>query len=111
MKVYIPHLPTRYDRATESRVPSIDINPARQYGEFVRLLDPEKNVHAGMLADAIEEVGDNMADFNEEDAILAVGDVVLIAAAIAKANDIHGSCRVLRWDRTSKSYDLIEVCL
>lgn len=111
MRVFIPHVPTRYDRVTQTRVPSFDLNPARQYGEFVCLLDADRTVSADTLPIALSELADGMEDFEPADVLLCVGDVVLIAAAIAYANEVHGKVRLLRWVKNRKSYELVEVSL
>lgn len=106
-KIMIPNLPTRFDQATQRRVPSIDVNPAAQYGEFHYLV--EKFDCDPMIA--LEELANNMGMMREDDIILCVGDIVLIAAAIAYANDTFGYARLLRWSRKKKSYDLMTVVL
>lgn len=106
-KVMIPNLPTRFDQATRQRVPSIDINPAAQYGEFAYLV----NDFNGDTDSALSELANQMDAMNPDDIILCVGDIVLIAAAIAYANDTFGAARILRWSRNKKSYDLLEITL
>lgn len=98
--VYIPSLPTRYDMATQQDVPMIDLNPAAAYGEL-RVLSEHP---------ATEGDVDRMrVPITADDYILAVGDVVLVAALIAHALVTTGAARVLRWDKHKRDYDVWEV--
>lgn len=111
-RVFIPHVPSRYDHVAGLPVPSLDLNPAHQFGEFVTLNGPcrllnEDDVNAGISA-----VADGMAEFRAQDYILCVGDVALVAAAIAYAADgISSPVKILRWNRETKRYDVMEVSL
>lgn len=107
-KVYIPSVPTRYDPASSSRISAVDLNPATKFGELDILvpLDGTRDIH--------EEIGiirDGLSEIKRGDFIVAVGDPILIAAAIAYACDMLGEVRVLRWDRISKRYSVLEVVL
>lgn len=56
------------------------------------------------IPSALESIADKMQDFTPNDFIVAIGDVVLIAAAISYACDIHGSVKLLRWDKLYRTY-------
>ena len=105
--VFIPNVPTRYDAATEGRVPSIDLNPATQFGSLVTMTKTD--------APADQQVRDIKAEidirFQEGDYILCVGDVVLTAVAIAYVSKLFGAATVLRWNRRAKSYDVVMVSI
>lgn len=108
-KVFIPNLPTRHDEATQQRVPSLDLNPAAQFGELVTLTE-------GALHDlpALHRARDairiaTMKDLRPQDCILCVGDVALTALCIAHALARNGHVTLLRWDRNKRSYDAVEV--
>lgn len=104
-KVFIPSVPTRWDEATRGRVPSIDLNPAAQYGELHTLSDGQ-----GPFEDQLESVRLTAGEaIDKDDYILCVGDVVLTAAAIAIANAMNGVVNLLRWDREAKHYNVVTV--
>ena len=107
-KVFIPQVPTRFDHATQERVPSLDLNPARQYGEFVEMTHYSR---PGRTDEALAELKTTIRHATADDLILVVGDIVLVAAAISMMNDMFGRALVLRWDRDKKSYDFVEVRL
>lgn len=102
--VFIPDIPTRYDKATDSRIPSIDLNPASQFGELVPMSSSGNPNEVQM-----EEVRETASRVGPEDYVLCVGDIVLTALAIASVCAVNGSVRLLRWDRESRSYNVVTV--
>lgn len=111
--VFIPHVPTRYEPLKGGRVPTIDLNPAAEHGTLVLLADLECGgpVTQELLPKALEQIHDKLSQMTCDDYIVAVGDPILVAAAIAYAADQHGKVKVLRWDRHSKRYVALEVDL
>ncbi len=106
-KVYAPQVPSRYDAATRLWVPSINLDPAKAWGELVVMLPPNANrMHIEPLAQAMRE---KMRDFAAEDWIVAVGDPSLIATAACIAHRTAGILRILKWDRQQASYMPVEV--
>lgn len=104
--VFIPSVPSRYDPLTGQRVPSVDLSKAESFGALKPLTEMRSHYD---FSESIEEVRDGMAHFRKGDAVVAVGDVILVAAAIAYACDMFGSVQVLRWDREQREYNPIEV--
>jgi hypothetical protein len=106
-KAYAPQVPAKYDPATKLWVPSINLEPAKQFGDLVIMLPPNANrLHINPLVVALRE---QMKDFTAEDAIIAVGDPSLIAAAACIAvRKTGGLLRILKWDRQSSSYIVVE---
>lgn len=93
-KVFIPSLPAR----------SVDLSAAREYGHVVTIVAGEVRMPEDLVAVAETPIG-------PRDYIVAVGDVVLVAAAITHACRRNESARVLRWDRKRQTYDTVEVKL
>lgn len=106
-KVYAPQVPSKYDPATKLWVPSINLDPAKHFGEVVVMLPPNANrLHINPLVVALRE---QMKDFSAEDYVVAVGDPSLIAAAACiAAKKTGGLLRILKWDRQSSSYIPVE---
>lgn len=106
-KVYAPQVPSRYDAATRLWVPSINLEPAKPFGEVVVMLPPNANrLHINPLVVALRE---QMKDFSADDYIVAVGDPSLIAAAACIAvKKTGGLLRILKWDRQTSTYIPVE---
>lgn len=100
--VWIPSLPHRYDAATQQMVPSHDVNAAAEYGKLAVIVDGPIDTHNIKSALAVVR----SAPIDQDDFIMAIGDVVLIAAAIAAA---PSGIRVLRWDKRARTYSVLEV--
>jgi hypothetical protein len=106
-KVYAPQVPSKFDPATKLWVPSINLDPAKQFGDLVVMLPPNANrLHINPLVVALRE---QMKDFAPEDYVIAVGDPSLIAAASCIAvKKTNGLLRILKWDRQTSSYIAVE---
>lgn len=104
--VWIPQLPTRYNKKTGEREPIIDIQASKadQYGRVeVLQLGPTNEVAADETVDAIaEQIANHYAP---QDYILCIGDVRLLSAAIAAAWIVVGSANLLRWDSRTETYN------
>lgn len=107
-KVFIPRLPTRFDRATNTRVPAIDVNPAAQYGELVQLFPADIS-----REEAIARIHNPTVNsrIDPDDYILAVGDIALLALVVAYALMRNGRATLLRWDNDVKLYKQEEIQL
>lgn len=108
--VWIPAIPSRYDPLSKRRVPTIDVALAEQYGELRQIIpidtEVDRNVQA-CVEDVVEEIG---SGYNvEEDYVLAVGDLVCCAAAVAVVLADAGECNVLRWSKHTKTYSVVRV--
>lgn len=98
--VWIPSLPHRYDAATQALIPAYDVNDAEQFGELSVIVEGAVTNIEGAIRDV------KRAPIKEDDYIMAIGDVVLIAIAIAQAPD---GTRLLRWNKRLHEYDILEV--
>jgi len=110
-KVFIPSIPTRWDKATSTRVPTIDVNAASQFGDLILLVD---EAAAGAdIQSQIERIetgiDDELTDPLGEYYLLCVGDIPLIAAAAHYIQDHHGFISLLRWDRIEQRYNVSEI--
>lgn len=109
-KVFVPQVPSRFDRASRVWVPIVELSSAQQYGDIVEMLPPEANrLHTGPLVAAMKEA---MAGITDEDWVVAVGDPSLIAAAAAiAAAKCGGKLRLLKWDRITSTYLAVEMSI
>ena len=109
--VYLPAVPMRFDPLLNIRAPVIDVSPAQHFGELRPLLDLDYNLGNNQFEEAVEIVCEKLAEFGAEDFIAAVGDPILIAAAVSFVLSRRSSCNVLRWDRRKKVYHAVKITL
>jgi hypothetical protein len=102
-KVYAPQQPSRFDTTLSMWVPTMNMQPARKFGELVVLLPPDANrLHTAPLLATLKE---RMEHFDTEDWLICVGDPSLIAAAACiAARKTGGVLRLLKWDRMASDY-------
>lgn len=95
-----------------------DVSAARKYGDVLYVHfkylypdDLEGTCAPFRLPGAVRAEMENYArEFNPtEDILLIVGDHLQLVAFAALLGRLHGSFRVLRWDRTVSDYILVEV--
>lgn len=102
-RCFIPQAPTRYDRGTDLRLPTIDFAPAQKFGTLVVCLPPDVSPHnAHPIAIALRE---KMWDFDSDDYLIAVGDPTLIGIAFhIAAERTGGKFNQLKWDKFTGQY-------
>lgn len=102
-KVYAPQQPSRFDTTLSMWVPTMNMQPARKFGELVILLPPDANrLHTAPLLATLKE---RMEKFTADDWLICVGDPSLIAAAACIASrKTGGILRLLKWDRMAGDY-------
>lgn len=102
-RTFAPQQPSRYDGTLQLWIPSMNLEPARKYGDLTVMLPPGANsLHIAPLVAALKE---RMADFGADDWLIAVGDPSLIAAAACIAvRNTGGVLRLLKWDRQAGDY-------
>jgi len=92
-KIYVLQHPVRNGRP-------LDISDAARYGEMQPpVFSPKYNVLLD-VTDAIMKLESALADYCEDDYIIAIGDPVLIGAAMAiGARNAGGKVKLLKWNR------------
>lgn len=110
-RIYTPSVPTRYDPATESRVSSVDLRPAMQFGDMIVMLPDPLQMNTDNCSKMLDALHGAIGNICPEDFIIAIGDPIIISAAIAYACEINGFVQVLRWDRQTHSYTNVVVVL
>lgn len=107
-RVFIPQVPSRYDRGISSWVPTVNLEPAKAFGELEVLLPPEAGRMPTEDLRALLERG--LATLTPKDWFLTTGDpVVMGIAMVIAARRLNGLLRILRWDRQSRTYEPVEV--
>jgi hypothetical protein len=89
--------------------PVFDLSPARKFGQLQVMLPSEPVGDAQPFVDTMREI---LVNFTPDDYLLPLGDPALMGAAVALAA-IHGNgcVRVLRWDRYTRGYQVVEIDL
>ena len=103
-RVFVPSLPTRWDGIAEQRSAVYDLSPAKIYGTLFSL-----SIDVQEAQEALTAIANGMADFSENDYILAIGDVTRIVAAVLAAKEKLSSAKLLQWDKRSQQYLITEV--
>lgn len=103
-KVFVTQIPNRRDKETGALVPSINIGPAAEHGDVVVMMPAQASFFA--TGDLIEQIGNHLCAYNYEDgdAVVALGDPSVIAAAFAYLGAKFGRFTVLKWDRQLGKY-------
>lgn len=107
-KVYIPQVPSRFDKGAGVWVPNFDVSGAAKFGEVVTMMPPEANrLNTAPLAQALRE---KMAAFTADDYVVALGDPTIFAiVACLAVRHCNGNLRMLKWDRMTADYLPVEV--
>jgi hypothetical protein len=104
-RVFVVHQPTGRDRSTGAIKPTMDLSPAREWGELRFILREWENPFADFDATVAEVrrvlLGEGLSD---EDWLLLVGNPCLIGLVAAEAARITGGLRMLQWDRSQHRY-------
>lgn len=102
-KVYVPHVPSRYDSTVKAWVPTVDLSKAERFGEIVVLLKPD--TYRLAISQLIPGMKEKMRGFGPTDYIVALGDPSVIAAAAMIASSMNGGqILMLKWDRNMGDY-------
>ena len=112
-KVYLTMLPQRKMQNGEryEYVPMFNITPAREFGEIVELFPFKANYLDGRAA--ARACREKLKNYNYAagDAVLLLGDTVIMACVIAVLAADHGRFHVLKWDRNLGRYVRISIDL
>lgn len=102
--VYITQIPNRRDEQTETFVPTVNVNPAKEHGELIVMMPSFSAFHAS--ADLVKQLEEKLKDYDYEagDTIMALGDPAIIAVAFAILGKTRSKFTILKWDRIVKRY-------
>lgn len=104
-RVFVINVPTKMDPHGNLE-PSIDVEPAAEYGSLIHILPPGELI--GTPDQTIARIHSALEDFSEDDHLLLCGDPRAIAWASAIAADrADGNLSLLRWIRSQHRYQAI----
>lgn len=105
-KVFLVQNPSFRDQATGEWSPKYDVSAAKAFGEVVELLPPG-NLPAD-LRPALRTMRSKLNGSDPfktfDDYLLALGDPVAIALAVAVLMETRNRFSILKWDRRGKCY-------
>jgi len=103
-KVFVTQIPHKKDASTNALVPSVNMNPAAEYGEIVIMMPPRASFHA--TSDLVKQLTEHLKDYSidDGDCLVALGDPTIIAVACAILGKEKGKFTVLKWDRNLGRY-------
>lgn len=104
--VYVPNLPMRHDAATNKLVPARDINAAANFGH-IQIITRDSQ-QPSQLGDAMRAARQAAEQSQPQDLIVAIGDVLVLAAMISGMWSAHGTATLLRWDKHNQTYRMIQ---
>lgn len=108
-RVFVVQRPAYFCRERKGWVNKYDLSPAEKHGKLIFLLRPG-NIYKDKMQGAIENLQELLADYTENDCLLAIGDPVAISAAVlVAASKTGGSIKMLKFDRIEAQYDCYEV--
>lgn len=99
--VFVTQLPSRYEDG--SWVPSVDVSPAKDFGELVFIIPPGFN-HPS-IETALPQLLAKLEEFTEHDYLLPMGDPLLMSAASAILGSRFQAFKMLKWDRLTRKYN------
>lgn len=99
--VFVTQIPSRHTRG-DQYIQTVDISSAKNFGE-PRIIFPMGMNYPSMeiIADQLEE---SLADFQDQDFLLPLGDTMLMIAAAAILGRSFGDFTMLKWDRQERKY-------
>lgn len=107
--VFIPSIPTRHDKATGQRVPTIDVNPAASFGQLVLCCPDEEELDVQQRIDKLRQTMYSNATGN--DVVVCSGDLLLVGAALTYLSDMQDEVHALRWCKHERRYQLVTVTI
>lgn len=98
----------RDEKGKAVKVPVMDFRPVAVYGDPVICLPPgPMGLSPYPTKERLREV---LRDFSDDDYLVPVGDPSAMFLAAMIVGDINrGRCKVLKWDRDTRSYIAVEL--
>lgn len=107
-RVFIVQEPMKLDKPSGQMVSVFNFNKAAEYGELMIML-PAGQVGLSP-APTIFRLNECLADFGDEDYLLAAGDTAAIAiASMIAASKNRGRVKLLKYDRDARSYIRVDI--
>lgn len=104
-KVFVTQLPSRIEDG--AWVPSVDISPAKEFGDLVFVLPPGLNHPTAETI--MPQLHSKLFTFTPEDYLLPMGDPVVMAAAAAWLGSRMEAFKMLKWDRITRRYNVFTI--
>jgi hypothetical protein len=106
-RVFIPQIVEKYEVRSGRMRPAFDFSTATSFGTLTPILD--KDDDPLFLARITPKIREALADFNDEDYFVAVGDPSLIAICAALILRRRKTMKMLKWDKKLVRYLTLEI--
>lgn len=107
-RVFVVQQPLKLERGQWK--PIFDITPAKAFGDLRFITLRPGNIYLDTLPTIIDHMRSVLKDFSERDFLLPTGEPVAIAAAAMIAAQVNfGRLKLLKWDRRSSSYQVVQI--
>ncbi|OGC93933.1 MAG: hypothetical protein A2W25_14700 [candidate division Zixibacteria bacterium RBG_16_53_22] len=104
-RVFVSHEPHRIEAGQVKSL--FDLTPAAEYGDIEVLMPAGSSLLS--TVPMVRTMRDRLANFSDDDYLLPVGDPSAIMAAGAIASEMNnGRVKILRWDRATRRYIVIQ---
>lgn len=105
--VYIPQIVRRATNGVLT--PKFDFTEAAQFGTLKEIVGEFEDI---LFTDRIASiVQSSLEEFTQDDYLLAVGDPTVIALCAGVIFRKHSSVKMLKWDRQTRKYLMLELKL
>jgi hypothetical protein len=101
-RVFVVNEPMKYDARSGEMIPVHNIRPATEFGDLTFVLHGSNRPSEDPDV-VLPQIREAMRNFNQEDYILLVGDMDLVAWAVALAYKSTGTTvKLLKWSREGR---------
>ena len=108
MTVFITQEVRKLSPSGDAYQPQYNFKPALKYGTLKVLVPSGMSLLSPVPL--VRELKQKLADYNDDDYLIAIGDpsVIAVASAIASQRN-NGKFKVLKWDKELKDYLPVEI--
>ena len=104
-RVFVSHEPHRIEAGQVKSL--FDLTPAAEYGDIEGVMPAGSSLLS--TVPMVRTMRDRLANFSDDDYLLPVGDPSAIMAAGGIASEMkNGRGKILRWDRATRRYIVIQ---
>lgn len=107
--VYVPHNVRRLDRSAGKLMQALDLSKAKVFGQLKEVVSEFDDLL--FMDKVVAQVKSVLADFTEDDYLLAIGDPTVIALCAGEVFRKNGTVKMLKWDRRLRTYLELELKL
>lgn len=108
-RVFIPQIIETFDEESQRMTPKYDFSLAEKFGDIHPILDRDDRIW--FTAKITNKIRAALADFSDDDYLVAVGDPSIIAMCAGVILRRSKGMKMLCWDRRSAEYVALDINL